>query len=287
MKFRAFNRMKVIASDLSSVAIAKEEAKQSQAFDTYRLPRRPDTRSVATSPFRKSGLLAMTKNRFFAPVIACAAISCLCLQAGCQPGIVALLGTPTSAESEIPAEYDLTQQKDQKILVLVDQPSYLNAHANLRYFLTDTVNKMLQMRLKIQPEFLIDYDKLAEFRSSTPDFSLLSPDKIGSALGADLVLLIVVNDCRVSDIGQTGYLSGELNAEAQLIRTSSGEKLWPTLEQAKAVKVGFESERRGQDAAAVRLVVAAAHCVTRYLYNAPKNQFKISDEVTNIGWENN
>jgi len=42
---RASNIMKVIAS----------EAKQSRSFDTYRLPRRPDT----------SGLLAMTKNRFF------------------------------------------------------------------------------------------------------------------------------------------------------------------------------------------------------------------------------
>jgi hypothetical protein len=49
--------------------------------------------------------------------------------------------------------------------------------------------------------------------------------------------------------------------------------------------VGFESERNGRDAAAVRLAVAAAHCVSRYLYDCPKNQFKIADEVTDIGWE--
>jgi hypothetical protein len=225
--------------------------------------------------------------RFIATALVCAVIPVLCLQAGCDPGIVAVLGTPTSAESTIPAEYDLTQQKDKKILVLVDQPSYLSAHANLRYFLTDTTNKLLQQRAKIQPEFLIDYDKLAEFRSSTPDFSLLTPEKVGSALGADLVLLIVINDCRLSAMDETKYINGGLDAEAQLIDASSGEKLWPAQEQAKAIKVGFESERRGPDAAAVRLAVAAAHCATRYLYNCPKNQFKISDEITDVGWENN
>ena len=225
--------------------------------------------------------------RLLAAVLVCAGLSTLCLQAGCSPGMIAVLGTPTSAESKIPAEYDLAQQKDRKILVLVDQPSYLSAHANLRFFLTDTVNKMLQQWAKIQPEFLVDYDTLADFRSSTPDFSLLSPEKVGSALGADLVLLIVINDCRLPAMDETRYVSGFLNAQAQIVKNSTGEKLWPALEQARAIKVGFESERRGPDAAAVRLAVAAAHCVTRYLYNCPKNKFRISDEITDVGWESN
>ncbi len=49
-KLEIFDTPNVIASDLSSVAIAKEEAKQSQSCDN-RLPRRPD----------KTGLVAMTK----------------------------------------------------------------------------------------------------------------------------------------------------------------------------------------------------------------------------------
>lgn len=211
----------------------------------------------------------------------------LCIQAGCQPGIFAVLGTPTSAEKKIPAEYDITKQKEQNILVLVDQPAYLNVQANMRYLLTNTVQKMLVLRLKIEPEFLIKYDTLADFRSSTPDFSLLSPEQIGSHLGADLVLLIVIDDCQISDIAQTGYFTGRLDVEAQLIKVSTGEKLWPTVERTRKIKVGFESERRGLDAAAVRLSVAAAHCVTRYLYNCHKNKFEISDEVKDVGWENN
>ncbi len=208
----------------------------------------------------------------------------LCLLAGCSPGVVAVMATPTSAETKIPAEYDITQQKDKKILVLVDQPANLIAHPNLRYFITDSVYKFLKDRLKINPQLFIDYDKLADFRSSTLDFSLLSPDKVGSELGADLVLLIIINDCRIAQMGGTNYFSGSLDAQAQLIDIATGQKLWPTLENARAIKVGFESERRGPDAAAVRLAVAAAHCVTRYLYNCPKNQFRISDEAGTVGW---
>ncbi len=219
-----------------------------------------------------------------AVALVCAMLPVFCIQAGCSPYMISVLGTPTSAERKVPAEYDITQPEGQKILVLVDQPAYLNVHANMRYLLTDSVEKMLQMRLKIMPEFLIKYDTLADFRSQTPNFSLLSPEQIGSQLGADLVLLIVIDDCVIADIAQTGYFTGQLDAEAQLIRVSSGEKLWPTVEQARKIKVGFESERGSADVAAVRLAVDTAHCVTRYLYNAPENQFKISDEIKDIGW---
>ena len=234
---------------------------------------------------QQNSAASMRLNTAF--VLACTALSVLFFQAGCNPGLFAVLGTPTSAETKIPAEYDITKQKDRKILVLVDQPAYLNVQANMRYLLTDTVEKMLQMRLKIKPEFIIDYNKLADFRSKTFDFSLLSPREIGKALGADLVLMIVINDCRISDIGQAGFFTGRLDAEAQLINVSTSEKLWPTIEKTRKIAVGFESERRGPDAAAVRLAVAAAHCVTRYLYNCHKNKFEISDEIKDVGWENN
>jgi hypothetical protein len=215
--------------------------------------------------------------------LACAVLPALLFQAGC--GMAAVIGTPTSAEAKTSAEYNLTAQKGSKILILVDQPVSLNAPPNLRYFVTDTISKLLQQRAKIPPALLIDYDKLAEFRSGTSDFSLLSPEQIGSALGADLVLQVVISDYKVHEVAEAGCYSGSLDAQAALFKVASGEKLWPALEQAKIVQAGFESERRGSDAAAVRLAVAAAHCVTRYLYDCPKNQFKISDERTATGWE--
>jgi hypothetical protein len=33
-----------------------------------------------------------------------------------------------------------------------------------------------------------------------------------------------------------------------------------------------------------RLTAASAHCLVRYLYDCPKNEFKIADERGTIGW---
>ena len=210
-------------------------------------------------------------------------IATLLTQAGCN--IITVISTPTRAETKSEAEFNLAAEKNRKILVLVDQPTYLECHPNLRYFITDTVIKLFQQQAKIPDSNFISYNALAEFRSNTPDFSLMPPEKVGSALGADYVLLIAVSKCRISQIGDTGYVGGNLVAQAQLFRVAGGEKVWPALEQAKIVRVGFESEKRGSDAAAVRLSFAAAHCVTRYLYNCPQTKFKISDEITDVGWE--
>jgi len=217
---------------------------------------------------------------------ACAVLFLILFQAGCQLiGLPAVLGTPTSSEAKNAAEFNLAKQEGQKILVLVEQPAYLNAYPGLRFFLTDMIIKTLQQRAKIAPELFTDYDTLSSFRSDTPDFSLLAPEQVGSALGADLVLLVVVADYRFSEVDDTGFSNGMLDVQASLIKVATGEKLWPAVEQAKLVQVGFESQRHSPDTAAVQLAAAAAHCVTRYLYDCPKNQFKISEEKTDVGWE--
>jgi hypothetical protein len=213
-----------------------------------------------------------------------AGLAALLFQAGCAPGLISVLGTPTSDETKIPAEYNLAKQKDQKILVLVDQPSYLNAHPNLRFFLTDAINKIFQLNAKIQASYIINYDTLADFRSGTADFSLLGPERVGSALGADFVLHVTIANYQVTQIGDTGYLNASLDVQASVIKVANGEKVWPTLEQSRLVQVGCESERRGRDAVGVRLASAAARCITRYLYDCPKKQFKISDERTTTEW---
>ena len=139
-------------------------------------------------------------------------------------------------------------------------------------------------RAGVLPSLFINYHALADLRASTPDFYTLSPAQIGEKLGADLILVVTITDCKIRDLPEAGYVTGSLDAHAALYRVSSGEKLWPTTENSRLVQVGFESERRGRDAAVVRLAAAASHCVTRYLYNCPKTGFKISDERTASGW---
>ena len=151
------------------------------------------------------------------------------LLAGCQfVNMASLLGTPTPSETKSSAQYNLTKDKDQKILVLVDQPVSFSAYANLRFYLTDTIIKMLQVKAEIKPSLFIDYKTLADLRAGTPDFYMLSPAQVGEKLGADLVLAVTIIDYRITNIGEAGY-NGSLDANAALYKVATGEKLWPTL----------------------------------------------------------
>ena len=227
----------------------------------------------------------ITIRSFWPAILVYAGLPVVLFYAGCQAvNMVSVLGTPTPSETKSSAQYDLTRDKDQKILVLVDQPASFSAYANLRFYLTDMIIKTLQVKAKMKPSLFTDYKMLADLRAGTPDFYMLSPVQVGDKLGADLVLVVTITNCRITNIGEAGY-NGSLDANAALYKVATGEKLWPTMEQSQLVQVGCESERRGLDAACVRLAAAAAHCITRYLYDCPKAGFKISDERTVSGWE--
>jgi hypothetical protein len=221
---------------------------------------------------------------FLPLIIACVTIPAFLPQAGCAPGIVSVLVTPTSSEITVPPEYDITKEKGKKILTLVEQPWSLRANPNLRYFITVGTNKILEDRGKIKPEMFISYDALADLRSSTADFSMLNPAEIGSKLGADYVLVVSITKYQLDDKNEQGLFTGRLEAQAQLFSVSPAGKLWPAMEPARIVKVGFDSVRSTADGATLRLSGDVAHCITRYLYKCPKNQFKSADEESEVGW---
>lgn len=207
-------------------------------------------------------------------------------QSGCKyGGIVSVLGTPSYHEIEVPAEYNLTEHTDQKILILVDQPGWLGARANLRYYLTRAIRKNLVEKVEIPSDCLVSYSELFEFRSNKDNFSLLSPVQVGEALDANMVLLVVIEDYQLEKMAETNYYKGFLSTRAVLLDVASGEKLWPKSARSRSVKVGFEVEGRGREIAVARLVAACAHCTTRYLYNCRKNKFKIAEDRSRVGWE--
>ncbi len=148
----------------------------------------------------KSGI---TICSFWPAVLFCAGLPLVLFYAGCDAvGLVGVISTPTSSEAGASAEYDLSKNKNQKILVLVDQPTYLRDYPNLRFYITDMITKILQDkdRAKIPPSLFINYHALADLRAATPDFYTLSPAQIGEKLGADLVLVVTITDCKVRDI---------------------------------------------------------------------------------------
>jgi len=203
---------------------------------------------------------------------------------GC--GLVSMAGTPTRHEKKIPAEYELREQKDKKILILVEQPARLSAVANLRYYLTRDIREYLVKKVRIPKEGLISYEKLVEYRNNEADFSRLSPLEVGRGLQADIVLLVVVEDLQLYDMAETGFLKGFFSSLAVILDTSTGEKVWPKSFESKGIKVGFEFDERNVEVGISRLTAASAHCITRYLYDCPMDKFRIADDRSGEAWEN-
>jgi hypothetical protein len=197
---------------------------------------------------------------------------------GCE--IIGLIGTPSQYEKKIPAEYDLAGQKGKKILVLVEQPTWLGTKTDLRYYLTEVISESLVANVKVSPKYIISYKELSAFRSKESDFSSLSSTAVGKALGADIILLITIEKFQLNDIAGSGYYNGYLSAQAA-IYDANGATEW----EGKSVQVGFETGERGREPAVRRLVTACAYCITRYLYNCPEYKFRIPEEGSKTGWE--
>ena len=211
----------------------------------------------------------------FSAVLACG---------GC--GLAGLLGTPTRYEQKVKAEYNLVVHKKQKLLVFVNQPVWLESEENLRYPLTEALGKSIAKKVKIPADSIIGYETLSEFRSNQANFSQLAPQEIGRALGANLVLLVAVQEYSLTNMPQTNYHKGQLSAEAVLIDAATGTKLWPVSGTGRKIRVGFDVMVGDREIALARLADACAYCTVRYFYDCSMAKFKIAEDRSDVDWEN-
>ena len=195
------------------------------------------------------------------------------------------MGTPTDYEKKIPAEYNLAKDKGSKTLVLVYQPAWLDSKMDLRYYITDAMNKELTKKIKSKGSTFVSYSELSKFRMNTENFTQLSPVEVGKALDANMVLLISIESYQVEELEKSDYYKGFLSTKSSLYSIANGNKLWPLSDENKSVKVGFESAGPGEEFAVKRLAAASAFCTSRYLYDCIKNQFKIFDERNDTVWQ--
>ena len=189
----------------------------------------------------------------------------------------AALMTPTPWETKIPAEYNLGEKKPARMLVLVEQPAWGSSQVNIRVFLTQSLESLLEDKVGIKADAFVPYKELADMRASTGDYASLTPAQIGKALKAQMVLYVVIDNFNLYGLSDTGYYKGELAARSGLYDTATGQMLWPESGQLKAVSVGFEVQK-GLDEAAMKLAQSTARCLVRYFYNCPKPEFKVGDE---------
>jgi len=192
--------------------------------------------------------------------------------------------TPSAHETKIPAEFKLAEYKGKKTLVLVNQPAWLGAPLALRRELTERINNYLVEKVELSSDDIIEYEQLSDFRAKRVDYSMMTEAQIGRALGADFVLLAVLDGFAMSKLPDVDYYNGALSCQVMLIDVESGRKLWPE-EAAKPIRVGFEFDVRGAEIALKRLANSAAYCATRYLYDCRKDKFKIADDRSGVGWQ--
>ncbi|MHC4622431.1 MAG: hypothetical protein ACYS4W_00845 [Planctomycetota bacterium] len=202
---------------------------------------------------------------------------------GC--GFISLLGTPTRHERKVAAEYDLTENRDGRLLVLVRQPSWLNAQVNLRYHVTARMNEELTEKIELENGNLVSYRELSDFRSRRPDFAFRSATEVGAALGADMVLYVTINGHELNRLDEVGYYKGFLSAECALHDVTAGKRVWPVSGESKSVMVGFDLESGGVEVAVQRLAASLAYCTVRYFYDCPEEQFRISEDKSDISWQ--
>jgi len=207
-----------------------------------------------------------------------------CIGCGGYDTIASVLSNPTANEKKTPAEYDLTEHKGQKILVLVEQPAWLEAKVNLRYYITRQINAVFEQKAGIKDEFLIDYEEVSKYRSGISGQG--GPLEMARGLKADVVLVVTVEDFSLIQLAAKNYYMGALSARTGLFSAGSGKKLWPESQESKLIKVGFEVEDKGREAAIERLAFACAYCTVRYLHDCPANRFKIPDDKSGMGWRN-
>jgi hypothetical protein len=209
---------------------------------------------------------------------------------GCA--LIGVLGTPTPSEKMIPAEFKFVVDKsregrltpDKKLLVLVNQPSWLNAPPLLRQTLTEQIQIRLIANAVLKPSNMVPYESLSEFRSKEAAFSSMTTAQIGKALNADLVLVADLTAYRLVDVEDSGYCEGSLSGCTFLIDDANSDKLWPVDADNKKINVAFDVESHGREAAFDRLAAAFAHCTARFFYDCPANKFKIAEDKSDLVW---
>lgn len=193
---------------------------------------------------------------------------------GCRA--IGALASPSPWEIKIPAEYKLADNKPEKMLVLVEQPAWAMSEANMRVYLTQAVESLLTAKIGIKADVFVPYNKLADLRSNTPDFSAMSQPQVGARLGAGLVLYIVIDNFELYAMSDAGYYRGQLDARSGLYDVKSGLRLWPQ-DDLKSSSVYLDMED-GQEKAAKRLASSTARCIVRNFYDCPKPEYKVPDE---------
>jgi hypothetical protein len=197
----------------------------------------------------------------------------LAFAAGCN--VIGFFGSPTSHEKAVAAEYPLRGTQS-RIAVYVDEARSGSIPVELRRRLDTAVRTFLVRKVRVKEEYLVAPIEYTPGRLA--EYSRMSPAEVGRRAGADLVLYVRIESYDLMQMHSEGYFNGEIVTRSVLMDAASHEVVWPSGNDVKLARIRFELETGGREAALDRLAGAAAHCVTRYFYDCPADQFRAGDE---------
>lgn len=196
---------------------------------------------------------------------------------GCN--VAGFIAAPTSHEKKIPAEYNLRGSK-QKIMVYVDEGRATRAGFNFRAKVDETIGFYLTKRVKVKKDLIVKYDQYLPSRELKIADVQLSPAQIGAKAGADIVLYVRLEKYELHQMDERGFFTGSLVTRSLLIKTDDGQVLWPSEAGGKVVRVKVPFEKDGSEKTLEILSRSMSHCITRYLYNCPSDEFRSGYEQT-------
>ncbi|MHC5060264.1 MAG: hypothetical protein ACYTFK_04165 [Planctomycetota bacterium] len=200
--------------------------------------------------------------------------------------VISVLSSKSYYEQKEPAEFMLKDVAEGGVLIYVDEAGAGKAELKLRPGLSEAAKMLLVKKARIESENFVSPERLSQLRRRREDFALLSPVELGREAGAAVVLYILVEKYELYAIDERAYHGGSLSVRSILFDVESGRVLWPVSGGGRVVNTRVEIETGGRQAALNRLISAAAHIITRNLYDCRKPEYRISDEEGGYRYEN-
>jgi hypothetical protein len=195
---------------------------------------------------------------------------------GC--GLVSVMTSPTRSEQKIPAEFKINKSKDTTVAVFVKQPYRAGINANLRYYITSAINQRLVAETEMKQTQVMKYSSVADVASSKEQVQWMDDKGLIDLFDVDFLIVVDIDEFNVKEMAAEGLYKGKLGGNCYLLSRRQGGKVWPRSQSSRNVKVGFELGEKGREAALERLASSYSHCLVRYLYNCPKNEFEAADD---------
>ena len=155
--------------------------------------------------------------------IAAAALATCVGVCGCQIFLpVIALVEMAFPKSKVPAQFKLPKGK--RVLVFPDDMHQPVAYPPVKRALAEKVSKVLLEKKAVASA--VPYDELVDLQASEPTFNRLAVSTVGKRVGADLVILVSIDEFRLKDSPVGTLWRGRFAGKVRVVDVKEG-RLWP------------------------------------------------------------